>query len=71
MLEVRISLEVQLPGQLSAVFIEGMRLHVDRHMYARYEELGELDRWLHWQATDYVMKNSKARRVVVDRGEGQ
>lgn len=65
--EVRISLQVQFPGMPDPVFLEGMKLSVDRYMYERYKELGELDKWLHWQATDFVMKHSKARRVAIDR----
>lgn len=65
--EVRVSLQIQFPGMPRPVFLEGMKLQVDRYMYDRYKELGELDKWLHWQATDYVMKNSKARRVAIDR----
>ncbi|MFF3363562.1 hypothetical protein [Streptomyces misionensis] len=61
------SLEIQLPGMSGPLFVEGMKLSVDRYMYDRYGELGELDKWLHWQATDYVMKNSKLRSVAIDR----
>ncbi|OEJ24311.1 hypothetical protein AS594_07210 [Streptomyces agglomeratus] len=62
---VHISLMVTLPNQ-KPVFLEGMRLQVDRHMYERYSELGELDKWLHWQATDFVMKNSVTTRVAIE-----
>lgn len=66
--EVRISLEIRFPGMATPVFLEGMKLNVDRYMYERYKELDELDKWLHWQATEFVLENSKVRRAVIDRG---
>lgn len=67
-IEVRISLQVQFPGMPKPWFVEGMKLMVDKYMYERYREIGELDRWLHHQAVTYVMDNSVARRVAIDRG---
>lgn len=62
---VHVSLMVTLPGQ-KPIFLEGMSLRVDRYMYERYRELGELDKWLQWQAVDFVMKHSTATRVAIE-----
>lgn len=67
---IRISLQVHFPGMATPVFLEGMQLSVDGYVYHRYKELGELDRWLHWQATDYVMKNSRVRHVAISAQNG-
>jgi hypothetical protein len=64
-IEIRISLHVELPGQGPA-FLEGMRLSVDRYMYDRYAELGELDQWLHHQVLTFVLKHSRVRSVAIE-----
>jgi hypothetical protein len=68
MIEVRMSLRVQFPGMSRPFFIEGMSLAVDRYMYERYEESGDLDDWLHHQAVNFIMRNSVTQRVALDRG---
>jgi hypothetical protein len=67
MIEVRLSLQVSLPGH-RPVFIEGMVLQVDRYMYERYQEVGELDAWLHHQVVQHVLSNSTVQKVALDRG---
>lgn len=66
--EVRISLEIQFPGMAHPFFIEGMKVIVDRYMYERYEEHGELEQWLHHQAVTHLMDHSRANRVAIGVG---
>lgn len=64
--DIRTSLMIQLPG-MQPFFLEGLKLSVDKLMYDRYSEIGELDKWLHWQAVDFLMKNSTTQRVAAVR----
>lgn len=66
MVEVRVSLRIEPPGA-SPIFLEGMKLVVDRYMYECYRDIGELNEWLQWQATDLVMKNGKLTHVAIIR----
>lgn len=68
LIEVRLSLEVSIPGH-RPVYVEGIVLHVDRYMYERYWETGELHKWLHWQAVNHVMDNSTLQKVALNRGQ--
>lgn len=66
--ELRISLELRLPGRLDPFFIDGMSLLVDRYMYEVMKEDGALDDWLKSQAVQKILEGSKMHTAPLLRG---
>lgn len=65
--EVRVSLQLNTPVY-GALFIEGLRLSVDRYIYDRRREHGGLEDWLRHEAFHHLRQNSTMTYVAIDGG---
>lgn len=61
---VMVSLRLDLPGG-QPFYLEGLKLALDRYSYEQYKEFGELDRYLHFEAVQALVKNSTVHRITV------
>ena len=62
--EVRVSLRLNVPAY-GDLFIEGLHLMVDRHIYDRRREHDGLEEWLRHEAFHYLKQNATMTYVAI------
>lgn len=68
---LEVLLSVQLASPSGPLFLDGLRLRVDRYMYDLYSrEPKTLELWLQQQAFDWLRQNSTVRSVPLGPQQG-
>ena len=68
---LEVLLSVQLASPTGPVFLDGLRLCVDRYMYDLYSREPEtLELWLQQQAFDWLRQKSTVRSVALGSQQG-
>ena len=62
--EIRVSLRLNVPAY-GDLFVEGLRLTVDRYMYDRRREHGGLEEWLRHEAFHHLKQNATMTYVAI------